>query len=184
VTVKLSETLSKIIVLIILVLLFFVFPVENMLARQDDITRIAVLNETCEFVDSVRNLGYITPVMYMQFSQALSATGNTYEITMEHIHNSIDPNYTDPVDMTSFQHDYNVNTRVSYTEDILATLFPDTPGVSPDRYYLSKGDIFRVNVVNVNKTMATKVQQMLLMTDLPAKRIAVTYGGMVRDENH
>ena len=41
-----------------------------------------------------------------------------------------------------------------------------------------------MNVVNVNKTMATKVQQMLLMTDLPAKRIAVTYGGMVRDENH
>lgn len=155
-----------------------------MLTRQDDISRIVVLNETTEFVDSVRNLGYITPLMYMQFCQAISATGNIYEITMEHIHYSIDPVYTDPVVITSFQHYYNLNARITYTDDILSRLFPETPGESAGRYYLSKGDIFRVKVVNVNKTPAAKVQQMLLMADLPVKRIAVNYGGMVRDENY
>ena len=69
-----SETLSKIIALVIAVLLLYIFPVENMLTRQDDVTRVFVLNETTRFVDSVRNLGYITPVMYMQFTNALSAT--------------------------------------------------------------------------------------------------------------
>lgn len=179
----LSETLSKIIALVISILLLFIFPVENMLTRQDDITRTVVLNETAEFVDSVRNLGYITPLMYMQFTHALSTTGNIYEISMEHIHYRIDPIYIDKDDMTSFQHNYNVNNRVTYTDEIINRLFPENP--DQDRYYyLSKGDIFKVKVVNINKTPATKVQQMLLMSDLPVKRIVVNYGGMVRDENY
>jgi len=170
--------------LVVSMFLFFIFPVENMLTRQDDITKVIVLNKTAEFVDSVRNLGYITPLMYMQFSQSLSATGNIYEITMEHIHSSIDPVYTDPVDMTSFQHYYNVNARITYTDEILDRLFPENPHEPSDRYYLSKGDIFTVKVSNTNRTPATKVQQMLLMSELPVKRIYVIYGGMVRDENN
>lgn len=180
-----SETLSKIIALVISIMLFFIFPIENMLTRQDDITKVVVLNETAEFVDSVRNLGYITPLMYMQYLQALSATGNIYEISMEHRQTSIDPIYTNPADMTSFQHDYNVNSKITYTDDILSKLFPENFNESIEKYYyLSKGDIFTVKVVNVNKTAATKLQQMLLMSALPVKRIAVNYGGMVRDENY
>ena len=119
-----SETLSKVFALILAVLLLYVFPVENMLTRQDDITRVFVLNETAQFVDSVRNLGYITPVMYRQFSEVLSTTGNLYAITMEHRHGRIDPVYTDPVDITSFQHDYGYHDKAIYTDEILNKLFP------------------------------------------------------------
>lgn len=179
-----SETLSKIAALVISILLLFIFPVENMLARQDDITKIVVLNETTKFVDSVRNLGYITPLMYMQFQESLSATGNSYEIIMEHIHNTIDPVYSDPADMTSFQHYYNVNQEITFTNEIMSALFPENQDDTVNRYYLSKGDIFTVKVVNISKTPATKVQQMLLMTELPVNRITISYGGMVRDENY
>lgn len=180
-----SETLSKVFALIIAVLLLYIFPVENLLTRQDDVTRVFVLNETAEFVDSVRNLGYITPVMYRQFSEILSTTGNSYAITMEHRHVSIDPIYTNPADITSFQHDYNSNYRTIYTDEIMKTLFPAVnPPPVDTNYNLSKGDIFSVQVVNGNKTIATRVQELLLMTDLPVKRIIVNYGGMVRDEGH
>jgi hypothetical protein len=47
---------------------------------------------------------------------------------------------------------------------------------------MSKGDYFTVYVYNKNKTAAAKVQQMLIMAELPVKRIIVNYGGMVRDE--
>ncbi len=180
-----SETLSKVFALIITVLLLYIFPVENMLTRQDDITKVYVLNETAEFVDSVRNLGYITPVMYRQFSQVLSATGNRYVIMMEHRHINIQPIYTDPDDITSFQHDYSTHYQTFYNDDILKTLFPElNPPPADTNYYLSKGDLFSVQVVNDNKTIATRVQEMLLMTDLPVRKIIVNYGGMVRDENH
>jgi hypothetical protein len=180
-----SDMLSKVIALLIAVLLLYIFPVENMLARQDDITRVFVLNETTQFVDSVRNLGYVTPTMYLQFAEVLSATGNSYDIRMEHNHVSIDPLYTDPAELTSFQHDYRTNYKTTYTDEIMEALFPETSQPQTDiYYYLSRGDIFSVHVVNKNKTIASRVQEMLLITELPTKRIIVNYGGMVRDENN
>jgi hypothetical protein len=177
-----SDTFSKVIALIIAVLLLYIFPVENMLLRQDDITRIFVLNETAKFVDSVRNLGYITPVMYIQFNKKLAATGNHYNISMEHHRQKIDPVYEDPIDSTSFRHDYRSNYQTTYTDEILDCLFRSA--TEDTYYYLSKGDIFSVQVVNENKTMAAKVQEMLLMSDLPVEKIIINYGGMVRDENY
>lgn len=178
-----EETFSKVIALILAVILLYIFPVENLLARQDDITKIFVLNETAKFVDSVRNLGYITPLMYNQFQQVLSSTGNEYDVFMEHRHLSDDPVYIDPMDETSFQHDIRTNEYVYYTEQILDCLFPLTAAPVEDRrYYMSKGDYFSVYVCNKNKTAAAKVQQMLIMAELPTKRIIVNYGGMVRDE--
>lgn len=180
-----SETLSKVFALIIAVLLLYIFPVENMLTRQDDIAGVFVLNETAEFVDSIRNLGYITPVMYRQFSQALATTGNRYVIAMEHRHVNIHPVYTNPDDITSFQHDYSSHYQTFYTDEIMETLFPVVnPPPADTHYYLSKGDLFTVQVVNENKTIATRVQELLLMTDLPVRKIIVNYGGMVRDESH
>jgi hypothetical protein len=180
----LSESLSKIFALILAVLLFYIFPVENMLTRQEDVSRVFVLTETTKFVDSVRSLGYITPLMYMQFTRNLSATGISYDIEMEHLHSSINPVYTDPVDIMSFQHDYGLHYSAAYTDEILETLFPETPAGGEIKYYLSKRDYFNVIVSNKNKTIATKVQEMLIMTDLPTKRIIINYGGMVRDENN
>ncbi len=180
-----SETLSKVFALIIAVLLLYIFPVENMLTRQDDIAGVFVLNETTEFVDSVRNLGYITPVMFRQFSQVLATTGNRYTIAMEHRHVNMQPVYTDPDDITSFQHDFSSHYHTIYTDEIMKTLFPEVNPPSEDTYYyLSKGDLFTVKVVNENKTIATRVQELLLMTDLPVRKIIVNYGGMVRDESH
>jgi len=179
----LNDIFSKVIALILAVILLYIFPVENLLTRQDDITKVFVLNETSKFVDSARNLGYITPLMYNQFLHVLSSTGNEYNVLMEHRHVSIDPVYIDPVDNTSFQHDFNTNYKTYYTEQILDCLFPATTAPPEDRYYyMSKGDYFSVYVYNKNRTAAAKVQQMIIMAELPAKRIVVNYGGMVRDE--
>jgi len=179
----LNDIFSKVIALILAVVLLYIFPVENLLTRQDEITKVFVLNETAKFVDSVRNLGYITPLMYSQFLRALSSTGNEYNVSMEHRHLSIDPVYIDPVDNTSFQHDFNTNEKTCYTDQILDCLFPPAAVPDEDRYYyMSKGDYFTVYVYNKNKTAAAKVQQMLIMAELPVKRIIVNYGGMVRDE--
>lgn len=62
-----DDIFSKVIALILAVVLLYIFPVESLLTRQDEITKVFVLNETAKFVDSVRNLGYITPLMYNQF---------------------------------------------------------------------------------------------------------------------
>lgn len=175
--------LSKIIALFISVLLLFIFPVLNMFENQDDTTKVFVLAETTKFVDSVRNLGYITPNMYLEFSRKISATNNIYSIEMEHYHKKYDPVYDDPMVAATFKNDFNVNFKGAYTDTIMKKLFPDV--VSSDRTYkLSKSDYFAISVKNKNKTMATKLQEMLFNANMSEAKIIVRYGGMVKDENY
>ena len=49
-----DDIFSKVIALILAVVLLYIFPVESLLTRQDEITKVFVLNETAKFVDSVR----------------------------------------------------------------------------------------------------------------------------------
>lgn len=177
-----GDSLSKIVAIILAVLLLFIFPILNMFENQDNTTQIFVLTQTCEFVDSVRSLGYITPDMYREFVNKLSATNNIYEIEMEHYHQKFDPVYDDPKDAATFKNDFNINYWATYTDEIMGVLFPESS--AGEDYKMSKGDYFKVKVRNRNKTAATRIQEILYNTDLSTAKIMVTYGGMVKDENY
>ena len=178
-----GDSFSKIIALFLGVLLLFIFPVLNMFENQDDTSKVFVLTETTKFVDAVRNLGYITPNMYLEFSRKLAVTNNIYAIEMEHHHKQYDPIYEDPTLSSTFKNDFQVNFKGSYTPVIMEKLFPKNP--DPDTTYkLSKSDYFAVRVRNTNKTLATKLQQMLFNANISAAKIIVRYGGMVKDENY
>ncbi|MEA1974502.1 MAG: hypothetical protein U9N10_02955 [Bacillota bacterium] len=178
-----GESLSKMVAIIIAVFLLFIFPLINMFENQDNISRNLVFNETTKFVDSVRNLGYITPRMYEDFHKKINATGNTYKISLTHMHLIINPVYTDITDLSTFQDDAKANYKNIYTKKILNDLFPDSP-TGDERYELNCGDYFLLEVFNKNKTMGTKVKELFLTVDLPDKNIIVNYGGMVKNENY
>jgi len=178
-----GDSLSKIVAIILAVFLLFIYPISNMFERQDDISRIFVLAETTKLVDSVRNLGYITPNMYLEFTNNLAATNNTYDIQMEHRSKRYDPVYDDPTIAATFRDSFNVNYTAYFTEDILEKLFTGSP--SPEKIYtFSKGDYFVIKVRNKNKTMATKIQEMLYAVGLSTEKIVIRYGGMIKDEDY
>ncbi|WP_010250303.1 hypothetical protein [Acetivibrio cellulolyticus] len=211
-----GDSLGKIIAIVLAVLLLFIYPTKNEFERLDETSRIYVLTETSKFVDSVRNLGYITPVMYEEFSSRLAATNNLYEIKMEHRKKRYDPVYDDPTAGVSAPLaddadeadeadtedpaegeaeaeeedigpvDFVVGYRTYYNGTILESMFPDHPIVEGENrnYELEKGDYFAVTVYNKNKTMATRLQEMLYNTSLSAQKIYVRYGGMIKDENN
>lgn len=214
-----GDSFSKIVALFLAFMLLFIYPIKNELERLDETSRIYVLTETSKFVDSVRNLGYITPLMYEEFVNRLASTNNLYEIRMEHRRKRYDPVYADPFsgvpmidddddedlldddldddldDEGEFDYeyeedvapfDYIIDYRTYYSSTILDVLFPDPPiDESVDRNYrLEKGDYFAVTVYNTNKTMATRIQEMLYNKSLSELKIYVRYGGMVKDENN
>ena len=179
-----ADSLSKFIAIVIAAFLLFIFPVKNEFERQDETSRMFVLTETTKFVDSARNIGYITPLMYLQFSKGLSATGNVYEIELEHYHKKYDPIYDDPSVAASFKEDFSVNYSGTFTDEILKKLFPGDSAVTDRTYKMSKGDYFAVRIYNKNKTIATRMQEMVYNTKLPAEKIMVEYGGMVKDEDY
>lgn len=87
------DTISKAFALILAVLLLYMFPISETYERQDDISYIVALEAVTSFVDSARNLGYVSPNMYTDMVQALEKTGNTYDIVMEHQHKQFIPVY-------------------------------------------------------------------------------------------
>ncbi len=190
-----GDSFSKIVAMVLAVLLLFIYPTKNEFERLDETSRIFVLTETSKFVDAVRNLGYITPSMYEEYAGRLAATNNIYDIRMEHRKKRYDPVYEDPTAGVplpaspagdALPIDYVIGFRTYYNNTISKILFPDTPvSANTSRVYeFEKGDYFAVTVYNKNKTMATKIQEMLYNANFDAEKIYVRYGGMVKDENN
>ena len=173
-----GDSLAKLFVLILTAILLFFNPLLHMFEQQDQTSKLFVLTETTILVDSVRNIGFLSPDMYQEYVNQLSNTANHYEVKIEHHHKKYDPVYTDPLDDTTFKNAYNVNEDCYYTQDILAVLFP-TIGTGSN-YEFSSGDYFMIRVYNKNKTIATKMKQMFYGIDFPATNIYVQYGGMVK----
>jgi|LFRM01.1.fsa_nt_gb hypothetical protein len=184
------NALSKVVAFIILVFLLFVYPIKNELERQDEISRIYVLNKTIGFVDAVRNMGYISPEMYDNYLDELALTGNLYKVEMEHAKLEYLPVMEyDPVSgqYETVPGEFHKSYIYTYTSEIEEVLFPDprSPGYSGtgNYYEMHMGDYFTVSVMNLNKTMATRIQEMVYGRTISPEKIFVTYGGMIRDES-
>ena len=78
-----SDTLITIIAILLAAILMFVFPLMSVAERSDDMSALSVQTATTEFVDNSRAIGKITMANYQKLVNALSATGNTYDIEME-----------------------------------------------------------------------------------------------------
>lgn len=84
-------SLQKIIAAIVGVLILFIIPVYMAYEKVDDIAYSLVLKITQNFVDNVRDKGYISPEMYSDLVSDLMATGNMYDIEIEHVKKRYDP---------------------------------------------------------------------------------------------
>lgn len=173
-----GNTLSKLFVIIMAVLLLFINPVLHMFEEQDKTTRLFVTEQTAQLVDTVRNTGYLSDEMYKAYLNKLNATNNLYKVSLEHKHRRYDPVYVDPLDPATFSNEVNMNYDSYYTDDILKVLFPDSGTGS--NYIFSEGDYFMVSISNRNKTLATKLKELIYGRTLPTATIFVQYGGMVK----
>lgn len=155
-----EDSLIVVFSMILAVILMFVFPIMDTWERQDDISYMSVYANVVEFVDSVRNLGYITPTMYSQFLQSINATGNRYEVTLEHRRRIYDINGYMNVYTTTIEE--VLNSGNDYTD-------------------MEAGDYFYVSIKNTNKTQSTLIKEVVFASRQETFKIGVPYGGMVRN---
>ncbi|MCR8642099.1 hypothetical protein NV379_05455 [Paenibacillus sp. N1-5-1-14] len=181
------NALSKVFALLIALLLLFVYPLADTFEKQDDISSLVAITAVREFVDAVRDKGYITPTMYNDFSKAVHATGNTFNIQMQHDHKRYNPVYTDPLLPGTFQNDTNVDYDQFFTDQIMVKLFPNENYPLDDKrrmYKLSTGDYFKVNLLNTNRTQASVMWDFINNDNTARAKIMIPYGGMVRNEDY
>lgn len=167
-----EDSLSIIFAIIVSLLLMFLFPMIDTWEMQDNLSYVVVYSCVTDFVDTIRNTGYITQDAYDAFLSKLYATGNTFNVTMEH---------------REFNEDLNayLNTYTNEIEDTISNGWLDENGERQYSYKLDKYDYFYVTVKNTNRTQATVLSNFLSSSNEDNFKIGVSYGGIVwsvRDE--
>ena len=158
-----GDSLSIIFATIVAVVLMFIFPLIDTWELQDNLSYAIVYAATTDFVDTARNVGYISDALYGDFQGKLLATGNTFNITMEH---------------RAFNEDLRAY-LYSFTNEILDEIYNDTDNDGNYYYKLDKGDYFYVTVKNTNRTQATILSDFFSGSVAPNFRIGCAYGGVV-----
>ena len=162
-----GDSLSIIFATIVASLLLFLFPMIDTWERQDDLSYISAYAAVINTVDAVRNTGRLTDDMYSDLVEKLTATGNRFNVQLEHralMYVS---------DGTNMETVY-VN---SYNSDIIPKLEADGEYVD-----FRKGDYFYISVKNTNKTQATVLKQNVYGTKMETFKIGVPYGGQIKNE--
>lgn len=148
-----SDTLITIIAIFLAAVLMFIFPLMSVSERNDDIAQSVVQTATSEFVDKIATVGAIKPSDYEAYMQAISATGNKYDVGIQVQH--IDENVGNKPGITSQD---LIGENVSYstfTSEILDSMYK---GTSATPYVLKKGDKVVVTAKNTNKTIAQSLR--------------------------
>ena len=163
-----EDSLSIIFAIIVALIIMFIVPLMDTWELQDNLSYTVTYAAVTDFVDTCRNVGYISLDSYQAFQQTLLSTGNTFAITMEHRDQKEIPLVNDAgeVEMmrTAF---YN-----TYTSQIEFELYQN------HIYKLDKYDYFFVSVKNTNTTQASIINQ-LVADDSSNFKIGCAYGGCV-----
>ncbi len=164
----LTDSFSRIIAVILLIIALFIYPVMLMFETQDELSRTVVFSEAVKFIEVVSNKGKISENNLKLFNHALMATGNLYDIELTH-YKYLD--YENEVS-DSIGADYTITNHNSIIKEI----------EEDGEYKMSAYDLIEVEVKNKNKTMATRIQEMLYNKVLGTEKIYVKYGGVVKNE--
>lgn len=140
-----GDSAMVVVAIFLAAILMFVFPLMTMADKKDDVSTLAIQSMTTEFTDSIRVKGKITQEDYDNFTQALAATGNAYDVDI----------------------------RLQVLDDNTAKVAIDAIG--DNRYYsvykvqimnslplsLKEGDIITVDVTNTNTTIGGQIRNFL-----------------------
>ncbi len=170
------------------VLLLFLYPMYEQARSQDKLASAIVQEAAVQLIDSARTKGYLTPQVYQEFNAKLAATGNPYEVKLEHLHKRYGPDYGDPADPATFKGSFTTYYDGFYDTQILSVLFPNNGKAAEDdsrRYKMQVGDYVGISLRNVNRTPAAQLWDFLLNDNTGDRAsITVNYEGMVLNEDY
>lgn len=156
-----DDSLAIVFAILVSIILMFLFPLLDTWELQDNLSYATTYAAVVDFVDTVRNVGYITDESYYNFESKLMMTGNTFSVRMEH---------------RKFIEDNTVRDYLNtYTNEIMDELKDPTDGI----YKLNQYDYFYVTIKNTNKTQATVIRKFLYAGEEETFKIGTAYGGIV-----
>lgn len=168
------NSLGKVVNIFFIIILLFLVPLHDMARRADTMSQVYVSNETTEFVNNIKNKGYITVEMYRRYIETIDKTNNLYDVQIVHSHKVVEPFVNE--DETIEEGRYVTRFFDTYQDEILEVFDKG------EIYHFSQGDYINVTIKNRNQTLSNQIFSFLSARNVPTVQIFVTYGGMIRDE--
>lgn len=163
-----GDSLSIIFATIVAAIIMFLFPMLDTWERQDDLSYMAAYTAVVDTVDAVRNTGRLTEEMYNDLVSTLTATGNRFDVKMEHRQYVMAPDGAGGTEIVYLNH---------YTDEILQALETNHEYTEFNTY-----DYFYISVKNTNVTQSTVLKQNLYGSKMETFKIGVPYGGQIKNE--
>lgn len=170
-----DDILGRILAILLAIILTFVPAILSITDDYDEVSQDVLTTNTYEFVNNVRNSGFVSIEQYKKYVSQISTMENIYKIEMVCEHKKYVPRYNDA---GTFLNGYEEVTECFYQKDILKEMNADPDG----RYYMSAGDFFYVKVRNKTVSLGAKFKNLFTGTNLREGTISEYYGGVVRNE--
>lgn len=167
-----GDSLSVIFATIVAAIIMFLFPMIDTWERQDDLSYMAAYTAVVDTVDAVRNTGRLTADMYDDLVSTINATGNRFQVQLEHREYVTVPNGVGGYEVVYINH---------YTKEIVEN-YLDKSSENNEYKEFNRGDFFYISVKNTNKTQATMLKQNLYGARMETFKIGVPYGGQIKNE--
>ena len=148
-----GDTLITVVVIALVAVLMFIFPLMTMSDRTDDVSQLTVETATTEFIDDARTSGKLTMNNYSKYIENISSTGNAYDVELEV--QVLDEN---PGKKTTQTENKKIGENVyysMYTSQILEQL--EDEGV----LLLKEGDIISASAKNKSTTLSQQLKNFL-----------------------
>ena len=181
-----KDNISIIFAAIIGTFLIVLLPLYSILDRQDSMAYNVVLTATTNFVDDIRNKGFIDKESYTKYLGKLASTGNTYKVKIEAYKNVLLPEKDAEGNVVSY-----VEEKELYnTKDIEKILEGSgSNGVDLESsskknnvYLFEENDDIYIKVYNTNITAGS-----IIYTALAGKQntkvVDISYGGVINKVN-
>ncbi len=123
--------------ILIIIAVIFIFPIIWAAQKGDYLSHKSAETIAYEFCSNVSSRGYIDDTVYKEFTEALSATGGLYEVSLTHKQTVCEPEYSGGV----FTGDVMTYAKETYTGDIRDEIYYWTGA-----YIMSFGDVFEVSI--------------------------------------
>ena len=179
-----KDNISIIFAAIIGTFLIVILPLFSILDRQDSMSYNVVLTATTNFVDKVRNNGFIDMTSYNDYIASLASTSNTYKVTIEAYRKKLIHDTDENGNILADR--FSEEKELINTYDILNAFANDTNIETSNKkgnvYLFNENDEIYIKVKNTNLT-AGSLMYRFLSGITNTNVINISYGGVINNIN-
>jgi len=164
-----SDAFGKIVgFMLVSVLLFFV-PISFYAGRQQNLTQLYIINESMQFVESVKNTGIITEDMYRSFEDRVYGLSGRYKIELARTH-----------------YEYNKDKAGDYVKTEKVYYLPQLEEEITENGQIEfeKGDYVYLRVTRIGKGLIECMSNCVSGIVVPENEVISFYGGYVKNESY